>query len=89
MRYDVRITLVEQTKKCHNGHKVGDEWVVERFTPAGMCMGAFSSLLPYITTLQFGGSFPWEKTEGAGLFACPDHRVCNVFRLERIEDSAR
>ncbi len=83
-RYDVRITLVSQQGTCPNGHHPGDEWLVARTTPAGLCLGAFGSLLPYLTTLRFGGSFPWEKQEGAGTFCCPDPKVVNVFRLERI-----
>ena len=59
-RYDVRITLVSQKKACPAGHRIGDEFLVQGTTPEGICMGAFSSLLPYITTLRFGGSFPWE-----------------------------
>jgi uncharacterized repeat protein (TIGR04076 family) len=47
-------------------------------------MGAFASLLPYITTLRFGGSFPWEKDPDSGTFCCPDPEVVNTFRLERI-----
>ena len=83
-RYDVRITLVSQLTKCPNGHKVGDEFMVRRKTPEGICLGAFGTLLPYITTLRFGGAFPWEKAEGEGDFCCPDPRVCNVFHLERV-----
>ena len=56
-RYDVKITLKSQLRKCPAGHCVGDEFLVGRHTPAGMCLGAFNSLLPFITTLRFGGSF--------------------------------
>ena len=82
-RYDVRITLVSQRKKCPNGHKVGDQWLVGRKTPAGVCLGAFNSLAPFIATLRFGGNFPWEKDD-EGTFCCPDPEVVNVFRLERV-----
>ena len=85
-RYDVRVTLLSQIKKCPNGHQVGDQWLIGRKTPAGMCLGAFNSLLPYVTTLRFGGSFPWEAEEGKGTFCCPDPEVVNTFRLERIAD---
>jgi len=44
-------------------------------------MGAFASLLPYITT----GTFPWEEREGDGTFCCPDHKNAMVYRLRRIE----
>ncbi len=83
-RHDVKITLISQLKKCPNGHKVGDKFIVGRKTPGGMCMGAFSSLLPYITTLRYGGSFPWEKGKHDGTFCCPDPKVVNVFHVERI-----
>jgi uncharacterized repeat protein (TIGR04076 family) len=82
--HSVRIRVVSQAHRCPNGHKVGDEWIVRRKTPGGMCMGAFSSLLPYLTTLRFGGAFPWEKEAGRGTFACPDHEACTVFELERL-----
>ena len=84
-RYDVRITLKSQLTKCPAGHKVDDEFVVGRYTPGGICMGAFASLLPYITTLRFGGSFPWEENPDSGTFCCPDPKVVNVFLLERIK----
>jgi uncharacterized repeat protein (TIGR04076 family) len=82
-RYDVRITLTAQLEKCPNGHRVGDRWVVGRKTPAGLCLGAFNSLFPFITTLRYGGNFPWEE-EGEGTFCCPDPKVVNTFRLERL-----
>lgn len=82
--YDVKITLVSQDRKCPNGHCIGDTFIVGRQTPGGMCLGAFGALLPFITTLRFGGRFPWEKGEGAGHFACPDPLVRNVFRIERV-----
>ena len=84
-RYDIKITLLSQKRKCHAGHKVGDQFIVGQKTPGGMCMGAFGALFPYLTTLRFGGSFPWEKKEGQGTFCCPDPEVVNVFRMERIE----
>ena len=84
-RYDVKITLISQLKNCPAGHKVGDTFEVGRYTPGGICMGAFGSLLPFVTTLRFGGSFPWEINPDEGTFCCPDPKVVNVFRIERIK----
>jgi uncharacterized repeat protein (TIGR04076 family) len=81
-RHVVRITLTSQLKKCPNGHKVGDEWVVAGKTPAGMCLSAFNSLAPFIMTLRFGGHFPWES-DGEVTVCCPDPQVVNVFRIVR------
>jgi uncharacterized repeat protein (TIGR04076 family) len=82
-RYPIRITLVSQLKNCPNGHKVGDHWVIDRKTPAGVCLSAFHALMPYVTTLRFGGDFPWEK-DGEAKVCCPDPEVVNVFHLERV-----
>ena len=85
-RYDVRITLIAQKKACPNGHKIGDQFLVGRKTPEGICMGAFNSLLPFITALRFGAEFPWADNPDEGVFCCPDPEVVNTFRLERITD---
>jgi uncharacterized repeat protein (TIGR04076 family) len=81
----VRITLVSQQAKCPNGHRVGDQWLVERKTPAGMCLSAFNSLAPFLMTLRFDGDFPWEE-RGEATVCCPDAQVVNCFRLERVEE---
>ena len=83
--HEVEVTLVSQIAACPNGHQVGDRWRVGRLTPGGLCMGAFCSLLPYVTTLRFGGSFPWEKVDGEGSICCPDPNVQNVFHLKRVD----
>lgn len=83
-RHTVRITLVSQKASCPNGHCVGDEWLVERKTPGGMCLSAFNSLAPFLMTLRFGGDFPWERQAGEVTVCCPDAEVVNTFRLERV-----
>ncbi len=82
-RSDVRITLVSQLGRCPNGHRVGDQWLVERKTPGGMCLSAFQSLAPFLMALRFGGDFPWEQ-DGEVTVCCPDPKIVNVFRLERV-----
>lgn len=82
--YQIRITLISQNGTCPRGHQVGDTWNTDGTSPGGMCLGALNSLLPPIMTLKFGGNFPWVKEEGTGVFACPDHVVQNVFKVERV-----
>ncbi|HEX9051222.1 MAG TPA: TIGR04076 family protein [Anaeromyxobacter sp.] len=82
-RRAIRITLQSQLKRCPNGHVVGDTWIVEGKTPAGMCLSAFHSLSPFLMALRFGGDFPWEEA-GEATVCCPDPEVVNVFRIERI-----
>jgi uncharacterized repeat protein (TIGR04076 family) len=83
-RTQVRITLVSQHGTCPRGHAVGDSWTTDGASPGGLCLGALNSLTPAITTLRFGGGFPWMSDPNTGVFACPDHAVRNVFKLERM-----
>ncbi len=83
--HPVRMRVIEVRKSCPNGHQVGDEWSVDGKTPGGMCMGSFSSCLPYLTALRFGASFPWEKREGTTTIGCPDPVNQVVWRLDRLE----
>jgi uncharacterized repeat protein (TIGR04076 family) len=80
----VRITLVSQIGTCPRGHKVGDCWTTDGASPGGMCLGALGTLMPAINALRFGGNFPWMREQGVGTFACPDHVVQNVFKVERL-----
>ncbi len=83
-RRAVRITLLSQLQGCPNGHRVGDQWLVEGKTPGGMCLSAFHAILPFLMHLRFEGDFPWEDA-GEAVVCCPDPKVVNVFRLERVE----
>ena len=82
----VRIKVVSQKGTCEVGHKVGDEWVIDGKTPEGLCLFAFGSLLPTLTPLMFGGSFPWEKDPDMTTVACPDSQNPVVFELRRLRD---
>jgi len=82
----VRIKVISQKGTCEAGHKVGDQWLVGEKTPEDMCVFAFSSLLPCITPLMFGGAFPWEKDPDKTTAACPDSENPVVFELRRVRD---
>lgn len=75
--------VVSQKGHCACGHKVGDEFELGEATPAGMCSWAFVSLFPFASALQFGGSFPWEKSPDRASAACPDADNPVVFEVRR------
>ncbi|MBN1478069.1 TIGR04076 family protein [Candidatus Sumerlaeota bacterium] len=79
----VRMRIISIAGKCPNGHQVGEEYLVQSKTPAGICLGSFSACIPYLTALRFGASFPWEDEEGVITLGCPDHINQVVWRLER------
>jgi uncharacterized repeat protein (TIGR04076 family) len=93
-RYTVRIKVTGQKGQCTAGHRVGDQWVVDKNTsklPEGLCFLAFQSLQSMLVTLRYGGIFPWEKDPDATSVACPDPYNPCVFELRRLrepEDSA-
>jgi len=88
-QYPVRMRIIEIKGACPNGHRVGEEWLVKRKTPAGICMGSFGTCLPYLTALRFGGSFPWEDQEGTITIGCPDHLNQVVWRLDRVDEKGQ
>lgn len=82
--HQVRMEIVAIDGTCPNGHSVGESWVVDHKTPAGICLGSFGACLPYLTALRFGASFPWEEEEGTITIGCPDHVNQVVWRLDRV-----
>lgn len=83
-RYDVQVKVISQNGTCDAGHKVGDEWVIGRHTPPGICLSAFNSLYPNVRALMFGGKFPWSDDPDTATVACPDAKNPVVFELRRI-----
>jgi len=73
--------------KCQGGrHKIGDKFEVDYddpATPAGICLGAFGSIFPYIMVLLGDGQFRWEETKTMTKLQCPDPRGI-VLEIEKI-----
>ncbi len=83
-RYDVAVRVVSQEGTCSAEHKVGEEWVIKRKTPEGMCLSAFNAVLPNVRVLMFGGTLPWETDPDVTTVACPDAKNSVVFELRRL-----
>lgn len=81
--YPIKITVESVKGQCPLGNRPGDEFVVDDTTPAGMCLGAFSALLPAVQAMMYGGSFPWESNPDVAHIGCPDYINQVVYRLER------
>lgn len=82
--YDVVVKVISQKGTCAAEHKVGDEWVIGRKTPAGICLSAFHCLFPNARVLRFGGVFPWSDDPDKARVACPDAANPVVFELRRV-----
>lgn len=83
-RYDVSVKVVSQKGTCGHNHKVGDEWVCKTETPEGICLLAFSNLLPMVWALSCEGKFPGENESGVARVACADYENPVVFELRRL-----
>jgi len=84
-RYSVKVKVISQKGFCAIGHKVGDEFVISRTTPSGLCLAAFDAFFPRMQTLMFGGKFPWSQDQDSVFAACPDPTNPVVFELRRIK----
>jgi uncharacterized repeat protein (TIGR04076 family) len=84
--YKVSVEVISQQGSCEAGHKVGDRWIIGEKTPEGLCIFALNALMPCITPLMFGASFPWEKDPDMTTVACPDGQNPVVFELRRLPE---
>lgn len=85
--YKIKMKVVSQKGTCVAGHKVGHEFETSGMTPAGMCLFAFSSILPSLMPLMFGGQFFWSNDKNTAEVACPDADNPVVFELRRIRNT--
>ena len=85
--YQVKVKVISQKGTCSAGHKVGDEFIIGDTVPDGMCSWAFYTLFPFVSGLQSGGSFPWEKDPDKATVACPDAENPLVFQLTRVKNT--
>lgn len=83
-KYDIELKVISQTGTCVMHHRVGDTWHFGAASPAGLCLGAFTALAPFIRTLQFGGDYEWPAGSGTVKLSCPDPFNPVVFELVRV-----
>lgn len=82
------VKIIIKAGECHGGHhKVGQEYLVERTTPGGLCLGAWNAIAPYVSMLRYGGNFPWEREEGVATIHCPDPKGITI-ELRRMENDS-
>ena len=83
--HDLQIKVIDQKGACPVGYKVGDTFYIKNgLTPQGLCMTALSALIPGISVLMVGGSFPWEKDPDSTCRSCQDYKNPVIFEIKRI-----
>ncbi|MDH4140490.1 MAG: TIGR04076 family protein [Coriobacteriia bacterium] len=72
--------------ECPMGLEVGRAWTVaDGHVPEGMCASAWNSIMPFVTALRFGGTFPWSGEKEIRL-TCPDAANPVVFHARVIDE---
>lgn len=66
---------------CEKNYKVGQRWeMVDNSLPGGICIGAMSALLPWITCIKYNAKMPWTKPNQIEVCCTdPDHPI--VFEI--------
>lgn len=85
-RPKIKITVVDKIgpEHCHRGHRIGDSFDFD--TERGkLCPLAMHVLFPMIDILRYGGKIPGGENENSAVFCCPDVKVINVFKIERVD----
>jgi len=75
-------TVTDLKGKCNAGHVVGEQFEISCHNPAGLCGFFYHDIFPNLSTLQFGGKFPWGDPDVLEL-ECPDRFNLLTLRLER------
>ncbi len=82
---DLEIRVVAQKGSCPVGHKIGDVFLFKGgLTGEGLCTTALTALLPAISVLSIGGSFPWESDPCSTQRACQDFNNTVIFEVKRV-----
>ncbi len=66
--------------------EAGREFIVDESggKPTGFCTWAWHDIFPAVTTLRFGGNFPWIKKDGMIYSCCSDGARPVFFKIERM-----
>lgn len=81
---DLVISVIKQKGSCPVGHKVGDKFYFSGgLTGEGLCTTALAALIPAISVLTVGASFPWETDPNATIRGCQDCKNTVEFEVRR------
>jgi len=83
--HDVLITVKAVKRRCPQGYKVGDSWLIDRNQVQGrFCLTALCNVLPVLRTMRYGGTHTWDQDEDVTTVACPDVYNLVIFEVRRL-----
>lgn len=73
--------------RCEMCYHKGQKWIMEdQGLPGGICIGAMSALLPWITCIKYDAELYWEK-KGEVNVCCTDSDYPVKFKISVIEEN--
>ncbi len=73
-------------KRCECKYVKGMTWVMDGpELPGGLCIGAMSALLPWITCIKYDATMPWTK-KGEIEVCCTDADYPVKFKIKIAND---
>lgn len=82
--YRIVGTIKSIKGQCSAGHKVGDKFELSCYSSAGLCGFFYHDLFPWISVLQYGGSYPWYEDKDVVELECIDKYNAVTIELRRI-----
>jgi len=80
-----RVKVVFKRGVCMFGHEVGDEWILDRYTPEGICNYAYHAFYPNVRIIQRKGDYQFPAGSGVIRSGCPDAWNQVVFELSPVQ----
>ena len=72
--------------RCEMCYKKGQKWIMDgQGIPGGICIGAMSALLPWITCIKYDAKLYWEK-EGEVSVCCTDADYPVKFKISILKE---
>ena len=82
----LNVTEIQGTGHCGFGHKPGESFSWPEDV-GKICPWVTYTLFPAITTLEYGGTFPWGNDPNRTSFCCPDPANPVVVEIVRTEQA--
>ena len=84
--YKIIGTIKSIKGDCSAGHKVGDTFDISCYSSDGLCGFFYHDLFPWLSTLQFGGEYPWYEDKDVLELPCVDRFNEVSIELKRIRE---
>lgn len=85
-KYNIVVTVKNQSGICAAKHKVGDKiYIGDKSVKGDICLSALTSMMPKIYAMYYDCQYPWlDGKKSIITHPCPDEDNQVIFEIERI-----